>query len=164
MTGLHLLAETMDDYQVKGREHVDGLLEALKAHLVDNASEMEKEKSVSEVDRVLAIMNLLAEEPDDRTTGLRAGDHYWRQGNSLFLVIASCLPRYCRYAKALGDVPVIKEARQMTSLLEGEMYFDRKETHPTREGVEVHVINIETLRAKGTPLTNFQDGTEPSET
>ena len=163
MTGLVLLAETMDEYQVKGREHVDRLLQALKDHLVDNASEMEKEKSVSEVDRVLAVMNLLAEEPDDRSTGLRAGDHYWRQGNSLFLVIGSCLPRYCRYSKALGDVPVIKEARQMTSLLEGEVYFDRKEQHPTREGVEVHVINIDTLRSKGTPLTNFQDGTEPSE-
>ena len=74
------------------------------------------------------------------------------------------LRRYCKQRGiVLGDVPVIKEARQMTSLLEGEMYFDRKETHPTREGVEVHVINIETLRAKGTPLTNFQDGTEPSE-
>lgn len=163
MTGLQLLVDTMDQYQVSGSEHVSALLDSLKSHLQDNAGEMEKEKSVSEVDRVLATMNLLAEEPDDRTTGLRAGDHYWRQGNSLFLVIASALPRYCRYSKALGDVPVIKEARQMTSLLEGEVYFDRKEQHPTREGVEVHVINLEALRTKGTSLTNFQDGTEPSE-
>lgn len=164
MTGLALLAKTMDRYAVAGREHVDRLLVALQSHLAENATEMEREKSVSEVDRVLNVMNLLAEEPDDRTTGLRPGDHYWRAGNSLFLVISSALPRYCRYAKSLGDVPVIREPRQMTSLLEGELYFDRKEIHPHREGVDVHVINLEVLRqTKGVTLTNFQDGTEPSE-
>lgn len=164
LVGLHMLAVTMDEYQIAGREHVDKLIDSLKAHLHDNAGEMEKEKAVSEVDRVLAAMNLLAEEPDDRAIGLRSGDHYWRQGNSLYLVIASCLPRYCRYARSLGDTPVIREARQMTSLLEGETYFDRKESHPYREGVEVHVIKLDVLRNKGTVLTNFQDGGEPSET
>ncbi|MCY1358877.1 hypothetical protein D9M69_454240 [compost metagenome] len=51
----------------------------------------------------------------------------------------------------------------MASLLEGEIYFDRKESHPHREGVFVHVIDLAKIREKGTPLTNFQDGTEPSE-
>ena len=163
LTGLALLAKTMDDYEVKGREHVDELFNALSGFLSSNAGEMEKEKSISEVDRVLSTLNQMAEDPDDRQTGLRAGDHYWRQGNSLFLVISSCLPRYCRYAKTLGDIPVIKEARQMTSLLEGEVYFDRREQHPHKEGVDVHVINLSAVRSKGTPLTNFQDDTEPAE-
>ncbi len=124
---------------------------------------MEKEKSISEVDRVLSTFNQMAEDPEDRQTGLRPGDHYWRQGDSLFLVVSSCLPRYCRYAKTLGDIPVIKESRQMTSLLEGEVYFDRKEQHPFKEGVDVHVIKLSAVRDKGTPLTNFQDETEPEE-
>lgn len=163
LTGLALLAKTMDDYQVRGREHVDALFDALAGFLSNNAGEMEKEKSISEVDRVLGTLNQMAEDPEDRQTGLRPGDHYWRQGDSLFLVISSCLPRYCRYAKTLGDIPVIRETRQMTSLLEGEVYFDRKEQHPHKEGVDVHVISLSAVRGKGTPLTNFQDETEPEE-
>ena len=163
LTGLALLAKTMDDYEVKGREHVDALFQSLAGFLSSNAGEMEKEKSISEVDRVLSTFNQMAEDPEDRQTGLRPGDHYWRQGDSLFLVVSSCLPRYCRYAKTLGDIPVIKESRQMTSLLEGEVYFDRKEQHPFKEGVDVHVIKLSAVRDKGTPLTNFQDETEPEE-
>jgi hypothetical protein len=163
LTGLHLMAIAMDRYNLNGRDHVDGLFDALADYLQDNAGEMEKEKSTSEVDRVLSSMNQLADEQEDKATGLRPGHHYWRKGDQLFLVIASCLPRYCRYAKVLGDTPVIKEARQMTSLLEGEVYFDRKERHPYKEGVDVHVINMDAIRKKGTTLTNFQDETEPEE-
>lgn len=163
LAGLHLMGMTMDKYKLNGRGHVDKLYDALADYLQDNAGEMEKEKSVSEVDRVLASMNQLADDQEDKATALRPGHHYWRKGDMLYLVIAASLPRYCRYAKILGDTPVIKEARQMTSLLEGEVYFDRKEAHPYKEGVDVHVLSIEGLRKKGTTLTNFQDGTEPEE-
>lgn len=163
--GLHMLARTLDECNLEGADSVDMLTEALKSYLSVNSKEMEREKTTSEVDRVLTTMDLLAEDPEDRGTGLRAGDHYWRRGNQLYLILPSCLPRYCRYAKALGDIPVIREARQMASLLEGEVYFDRKEQHPHRQGVEVHVLNLDRLREeKGASLTNFQDGSEPSET
>jgi hypothetical protein len=163
LTGLALMIETLEDYEVQAVDDIQMLVDALVEHLDVNAGEMEREKSVSEVDRVLNAMNQLADEPDDRTTGLRPGDHYWRQGDNLYLIVSACLPRYCRYARTLGDQPVIRETRQMVSLLEGEIYFDRREAHPHREGVEVHVLSLAKLRKKGTVLTNFQDGTEPTE-
>jgi hypothetical protein len=162
--GLAMLEDTMDACELKGVGGVDTLRAALIHHLSANSNELEKETSRSEVDRVLEALDLLAESNSNSTFELVPGLHYWRAGDQLSLVIASTIPRYRGYAKQSGGIAVISEPRQMTSLLEGEVYFDRKEQHPTKEGVFVHIIDLAKLRAeKGVFLTNFQDGTEPSE-
>ncbi|MCY1280336.1 hypothetical protein D9M70_291200 [compost metagenome] len=163
LLGLRLFSETMRDCQLAGSGMVDELYIDLRDYLALNAGVLKREKSRTAVDKVLGYMDTLAGEPEDRHSGLRAGDHYWRTGNALYLVISDCLPRYRRYMVGMSEKVDIKEAAQMASLLEGEIYFDRKESHPHREGVFVHVIDLAKIREKGTPLTNFQDGTEPSE-
>lgn len=161
LTGLHMLAETMDDYEVRGREHVDALIDALKEHLKSSVGEMVKEKRHSEVSRVLNAMNQMADAIEDPHYCLKPGTHYWRQGNYLYLNVLASLPRYCRYAKSIDSPAVIRDHRQMATLLEGSTYFDRKEMHPTRQGVEIYVIDIAKAGEEGAILTNFQDGTEP---
>lgn len=161
--GLEVLAKTMDHCGLAGSDHINGLADALCDYLAANAASLKREKSRTAVDKVLAYMDVLAGESSDRAIGLRAGDHYWREGNQLFLCLQDCMPRYRRYMVGMQEKIDIREPGQMGSLLEGEVYFDRKENHPTREGVEVHVLNLFSLREKGTSLTNFQDGTEPSE-
>ena len=163
LTGLYLLAETMDDYEVAGREHVDALVEALKEHLKVSMGEMVKEKKHSEVSRVLSAMNQMADSLEDPNHSLRAGSHYWRKGNLLFLNVLACIPRYCRYARSVDSPAVIRDYRQMASLLEGSTYYDRKEPHPYRQGVDIYVINIAKAGEEGAILTNFQDATEPEE-
>jgi hypothetical protein len=161
--GLDTLARTMDECGVKGSAAVNALGDSLVAYLSSNVSTLRKDKIRSAVDKVLAYMDVLAGESADRTTGLRAGDHYWRSGDYLYLVLQDCMPRYRRYMVGMQEKIDIREVGQMASLMAGETYYDRLEPHPTREGVDVHVVNIKGLREKGTPLTNFQDETEPSE-
>lgn len=161
--GLEMLAKTLDDSGLKGADDVAMISKALKEFLQDHSVDMEREKSISEVDRVLASMDEMAGEDSDRSDCLRPGDHYWRAGKFLSIVLQSCMPRYCRYARNIGDTPVIRDARQMASLLQGEVYFDRKEVHPHRPGVDVFVIDLSKMTKKSFALTNFQDGTEPAE-
>ena len=163
--GLSILEETMDQCEVRGSAAVGSLRTALISHLAENSKELEKETSRSEVDRVLEALDLLAESMTTPSFMLVPGLHYWRTGDQLSLVIGACIPRYRGYSKQLGTTAVISEPRQMISLLEGEVYFDRKEQHPFKEGVFVHILDMAKLRSeKGVYLTNFQDGTEPSET
>ncbi|MNY46648.1 hypothetical protein D3C86_1818470 [compost metagenome] len=50
----------------------------------------------------------------------------------------------------------------MRSLLEGELYFERREGHPTRDA-HVFVISLEKLNKKGTTLSNFLNDTDPDD-
>lgn len=161
--GLEMLAKTLDDSGLKGSDDVAMITASLKDYLSSHSEDMEREKSISEVDRVLASMDEMAGEDAERADCLRPGDHYWRAGKFLSIVLQSCMPRYCRYARNLGDTPVIRDARQMSSLLQGEVYFDRREVHPYRPGVDVFVIDLTKMAKKSFSLTNFQDGTEPAE-
>ncbi len=161
--GLEMLSKTLDDSGLSGSEDIATLTDALKAFLNDHSQDMEREKSISEVDRVLSSMDEMAGEDSERSDCLRPGDHYWRAGKFLSIVLQSCMPRYCRYARNIGDTPVIRDARQMASLLQGEVYFDRKEAHPYRPGVDVYILDLTKMAKKSFALTNFQDGTLPAE-
>ncbi len=161
LTGLHMLIHTMEEFKIGGVEAVRSLYDQLSDYLGRDVVEAERGKSSSEVDRVLSSFNMMAEEPDGAPTKLEAGRHYWRQGDSLYLVLQSCMPIYLRFSRNMGDAPVIKDFSQMSRLLEGEVYFDRKEVHPTREHAEVFVIDIGKLGRKGTSMNNFTDETEP---
>ncbi|MNR38044.1 hypothetical protein D3C85_1561160 [compost metagenome] len=104
----------------------------------------------------------MADEQEGSNTRLQPGKHYWRQGDSLYLVLQSCLPLYLRYVRNIGEQPVIREFHQMRSLLEGELYFERREGHPTRDA-HVFVISLEKLNKKGTTLSNFLNDTDPDD-
>ena len=161
--GLEMLAETMDEFKVHGSSDVRELINLYKDHLQMNYSRMEKEKSVSEVDRVLACFDLMAAEREEGGMSLVPGTHYWRKGDQLYLDLTMAMPRYCRFAKSMGDTPVIRDSRQMASLLDGEIYMERVEQHPHKPGVSIYVISIAKIAGKGTNLTNFQNNTEAEE-
>lgn len=162
LTGLYMLIHTMEEYEVKGVSHVKALYDALRVYLGGEVVESERGKSSSEVDRVLSTFNTMADPTQDERTRLEPAKHYWRQGDSLYLVLQSCLPRYTQFTRSTGDTPVIREFDQMRNLLEGEVYFERREPHPTRNA-DVFVISMERLSKKGTLLNNFTESTAEEE-
>lgn len=160
LTGLHMLIQTMTDFEVGGVEEVQRLESSLIAYLGGRVTEVERGKSASEVDRVLGSMNIMADDTFDERIRLLPGKHYWRQGDSVYLVLQSCVPRYHSYCKSIGDIPVIKQFQQLSQLLEGEVYFERIEQHPDNPEIEVYVINARKLTDKGTTMNNFKRDTE----
>lgn len=160
LTGLHMLIQTMTDFEVGGVEEVQRLETALIEYLGNKVTETERGKSASEVDRVLGSLNVLADETFEERMRLVAGKHYWRQGESIYLVLQSCVPRYQSYCRSVGEVPVIKQLQQLTQLLEGEVYYERTEQHPDNPELEVFVINAKKLTDKGTTMNNFKRDTE----
>ena len=161
-TGLHMLIHTMNEFKVDGVEDVQFLYDELVTYMGGRVTEAERGKSASEVDRVLGTMNILADDTMDERIRLIPGKHYWRQGDSLYLVLQSCLPRYHAYTKTVGEQPVIRQFQQLTQLIEGEVYFQRIEPHPQNGEIDVYVISVKTLADKGTSLNNFQKETEPA--
>ncbi|QYW06510.1 hypothetical protein uan_098 [Pseudomonas phage UAntarctica] len=157
LTGLHMLMHTMDEYEVGAKQHVQELYDSLVKHLGGRVMEVDRGQSSSEVDRVLAAMNMQADDTFPESYRLMPGKHYWKAGDSLYLNLQSCLPRYLVYAKHSGEQAVIRQYHQMVELLEGEVYYERTEPHPSRERCEVFVINIPKLEEKGTLLNNFID-------
>lgn len=161
LLGLHMLIHTMEEYGINGIDAVRDLYYALTEYLGGRVVEASRGKSASEVDKVLAAMNMMAEEADGSPTKLLPGKHYWRQGNMLYLVMQSCMPLYLRYMRNIGESAVIRDFSQINSLLRGEVYFEYVEPHIHREKVDVFVVNTDKLAEKGTHLGNFLDETEP---
>lgn len=160
LTGLHMLIHTMEEFEVGGVEEVQRLEATLITYLGGRVSEVERGKSASEVDRVLAAMNIMADDTYDERLRLLPSKHYWRQGDSIYMVLQSCVPRYQSYCKSIGEVPVFKQFNQLTQLIEGEVYFERIEAHPENPEIEVYVINAAKLSLKGTVMNNFRRDTE----
>jgi hypothetical protein len=163
LTGLHMLIHTMTEFGVGGVEEVQMLEKELIEYLGGRVSEVERGKSASEVDRVLGALNIMADETFDERLQLVAGKHYWRQGDSLYLVLQSCLPRYQAYSKSIGEMAVIRQYQQMTQLIEGEVYYERTEPHPNNNEIDVFVIDVRKLQVKGTTMNNFMKETEAAE-
>ena len=163
LVGLELLAQTCEAYEVDVYTEVRELAEGLVSHLSNVVSEVSKDKNITEVDKVLLSFDAMASEPEDLSSGLRPGDHYWRQGDSLYLCLTAIMPRYLRFARSTGEIAAIRDASTMGSLMNGETYFLRSEPHPLNSAVKVHVIDIAGLTEKGTVLSHFTDGTEPNE-
>lgn len=160
LTGLHMLMHTMTEFKVGGVDEVQKLYDALVAYLGGQVIVAERGKAASEVDRVLNALNIQADATFEERHRIEPGTHYWRQGDSLYLVMQSCLPRYLGYTRTIGEVATIRVYEQIASLLEGEVYFERREPHPYREGVDVFVISLKKLYDKGTTLNNFVDDTD----
>lgn len=162
LTGLHMLIMTMEEFKVGGVEAVRELEGELIQYLSGRVAQAERGKSASEVDRVLQMMNVIAEENENTNIHLKASQHYWRNGDHIYMVLQSCLPQYLRHMRSVGERPVISDYHQLRSLLEGEVYFERTESHPYRPGTEVFVIDAEKLAARGTVMNNFNES-EPDE-
>lgn len=159
LTGLHMLMHTMKHYEIGGVEDVRSLYDTLVAYLGGEVQEAERGKAVSEVGRVMDAFNTMADATFEAKYMIEQTNHYWRAGDSLYLVLQSCMPRYVGYSKSIGDQPVIKTYQQITELIEGEVYFIRKEAHPTRENVLVYVLDTRKLTEKGSSTNNFlQEG------
>lgn len=157
LTGLHMLMHTLDEFRVGGSEEVRKLYDALVVYLGGQVVEAERGRSTSEVDRVLSTLNFMADSTTEERYRLSPGSHYWRQGNSLYLVMQSCLQRYKMYQRALNEPVVIQAFDQMRNLIMGEVYFERVEAFPGREETEVFVLNIEALSKRGTSMNNFME-------
>ena len=162
LTGLDRMMHTMEEFKVGGREEVQKLYDALVEYLGGQVILSERGKSASEVDRVLASLNIQADSTFEERYLLAPGSHYWRQGDSLYLVLQSCMPRYLGYSRSVGETAVISDYDQIATLLEGEVYFERREPHPHRD-VDVFVVSLKKLHEKGTTMNNFADGSEAEE-
>lgn len=156
LTGLHMLVHTMKEYGVGGVGEVEKLEAALVAYLGGEVIEDSRGKSASEVGRVLEVLNTLADETTEDKDRLKPGLHYWKQGDSLYLVLQSCHPNYLRYCRSIGDPPVIRHLDQLNRLISGEVYHLRTEPHPGKPA-DVFVVSVDMVAKYGTNLNNFQE-------
>lgn len=161
LVGLEMLKQCCETYGVDVTDEVQELSDSLTGYLTKAVREMATEKSVSEVDKVLQALDSMAGEPDDVNSGLRAGTHYWRKGNDLYLILQAIMPRYLRFARSTGDSIAIRDHMALGSLLQGETYFKHTDQHPEKPALRVHVIDMGALSDKGTVLVNFIDESEP---
>jgi hypothetical protein len=106
---------------------------------------------------VLTTLNHMADEGTEERYRLLPGMHYWRAGDSIYLVMGSCMQRYKLYSRAMGETVIIGAFDQLRNLITGEVYFERTEQHPTRQGTEVFVLNASKLAKRGTEMTNFRE-------
>ena len=158
--GLKFLTEIMETYS---SNTVDMLIEKkneLIQELEGTVDEVNKEKRHSATDDILIAFDNMASDPENLSYGLECGRHYWRKGSMVHFDIRQCFPRFRRYARGIGQDNIsITTDLQLKELLEAEPYFEAPvQQHPHRAGVEIHVINLDKLRAKGTVLTNLQEG------
>lgn len=163
LTGLHMLKHTMAEYKVGGLEEVQKLEDALIKYLGGSVVRAERGRMTSEVDRVLSTMNVMAEKTTEDRFLLKPSLHYWRQGDSLYLALHTCMPRYKAFARNQGDTVVIGAYSQLRDLLLGETYFERVEPFPGNEDAEVFVLNLSKLSERGTFMNNFMECEEPEE-
>lgn len=165
LLGLHMTAEVMREYGVKGVEEVVALESALASWLDSDTSYTEQRgRSASEVAKVLEVLNVMADKDGTGDLVLKPGKHYWRSGNQLTLLLQSCHPVYLRYMRNIGEPAAIKAYQQLTKLIEGETYHERTEMHPDADRqVQVYVLNIPTLSRLGIELNNFQECEVPEE-
>ena len=163
LTGLHMLKHTMNEYKVGGIEQVEKIEEALLKYLGNGVVRAERGRMTSEVDRVLTTMNIMAEASTEERFMLKPSQHYWRLGDSLYLVLHTCMPRYKAFSRNQGDAVVIGAYSQMRDLLVGETYFERIEPFPGNEDAEVFVLNIPKLSERGTIMNNFMECDVPEE-
>lgn len=157
LTGLKMLMTTLDEFEVGGSEEVKKLYNSLVEYLGGRVVEAERGRSTSEVDRVITTLNHMADESTEERYRLEPGRHYWRQGNSLYLVLQSCLQRYKMYQRLMGESVVIQAFDQLHNLIEGESYFERIEPFPGREETAVYVLNAQGLSKRGTSVANFKE-------
>lgn len=155
LMGLDFLRDSLDSCGMDISEDIDMLKQSVMDYLAENHRSLENERRTTEVDQVLKAMNQMAAEPDDNSFGLKVERHYYRIGEKLFINLPLCHSRYRRWARSVGDIAVINQSDQMASLLEGETFFDRITEHKDAMGVDMHVINLRTLKDKGIMLGNF---------
>lgn len=155
LTGLHMMMHTMKSYKVGGVDAVQDLYDTLVLYLGGEVQATERGKSISEVGRVIDFLNTMADPTFEARFKIEPQNHYWRAGDSIYLVLQSCMPRYVGYAKSIGESPVIRSFNQLVELIDGEVYYMRTEAHPTRENVVVYVLDAKKLTEKGTSVNNF---------
>lgn len=157
LMGLDFMNEALLATKVDVSSEIAALKESLLAYMVQNHAKDEQTKRLTEVDFVLQAYDMMAADPEDRQTGLKCDEHYYRIGDSLFLNIPLCMARYRRWCRAVGEAPTIVNPDQMTALLEGELFFDRISEDLDKPGVQYHVVNLHMLRARGLSLPNFRE-------
>lgn len=155
LTGLKMLMHTMESFGVGGVDEVKKLYDALVVYLGGQVVEAERGRSTSEVDRVLTAFNQMADAGTEERYRLLPGMHYWRAGDSVYLVLSSCMQRYKMYSRAIGEVVTISAFDQLHNLIIGETYFERIEPYPGREGTKVYVLSAAALDKRGTSMSNF---------
>lgn len=160
LTGLHMLMHTMDTHDIKGVDAVQKLQDALVRFLGGTARITERGRSVSEVGRVIDHLNTMADPTFEDRFQINS-NFYWRVGDSIYLVLQSCMPRYIGYARSIAQPPVITSFSALADLLDGEVYFLRREIHPVRPNTEVFVLDAKKLIEKGVSVNNFIESDAP---
>lgn len=103
LTGLKMLMHTMESFGVGGVDEVKKLYDSLVIYLGGQVVEAERGRSTSEVDRVLTAFNQMADAGTEERYRLQPGMHYWRAGDSVYLILSSCMQRYKMYSRAIGE-------------------------------------------------------------
>lgn len=158
MVGLRFLSYVMETYDEAFAEEIIFLRDKLVVELSGKSSDMVKAKRHSALDDILQSFDAMAAESDNPHHGLVCGTHYWVQGNMLYLDLRQSFTKFRRFARGIGMEVSVTSAAQVRALIVGETYFVGTTKHPHRAQVEILMLNMDTLRDKGTVITNFEIG------
>lgn len=157
LIGLKFLQYVISHYSRDAAEVIQGHMEHSISYWQANSNSVVQRMSRSAVDEVITNFDLMAGEEHNEMYGLVAGVHYWRNGDLLLLDIHSMFPRYRRFTRSQGVEGTIKAVTQLTELLAGEVYFEGKIPHPSREGLDLHIVNTTKLAQKSITLPFMQE-------
>ncbi len=158
MVGLKFLSYVMETYDEAFAAEILEMRDQLIAELSGKSKELVKAKRHSALDDIIQAFDTMAAESDNPHHGLVVGTHYWVVGKVLYLDLRQSFPRFRRYARGIGMDLSVSSAAQVKSLIVGETYYEGSTQHPYRAQVEILMLNMDTLRDKGTVLTNFEIG------
>lgn len=152
---LQYIMQTFDkEFAAEVKAYADDLLQRLEG----GSEELVKSKKHSALDDILLAFDNMAAEYEHRDHGLECGVHYWVTGSILYLDIRATFPRFRRYSRGIGMDTTVSTPAQVSGLMRGETYFEGVTQHPHKPNVEMLMLNLDTLRQKGTSLVNFEEG------
>lgn len=155
--GIKFLLDIVSYYSQEHADTIQDYLDAAVQEWRSNSSATSQRMARTALDDVVACFDQMAAEENSEMYGLVAGTHYWKNGDLIFLDVRSIFPRYRRFIRSQGFEGSIRAMSQLTELLAGELYYEGKIPHPQRDGLELHILNVEKLAAKSISLPYLQE-------
>lgn len=158
LTGLKFLTYVMETYDKELAKDIEQMQVKYLGVIEESSEDLVKAKRQSALDEILQAFDAMAAEKEDQKHGLEVGVHYWVKGDTLSIDLKQIFPRFRRYARGIDMEVSVRSAAQIKTLIQGELYFEGTTLHPYKPQVEIILLNLKSLRAKGTVLTNFEFG------
>lgn len=158
LVGLKFLKVCITPFSTELASELQQFYDEYLIHLQQTAEETNREKSMSAVDDLLRVVDIMASEPTNMQYGLVSGRHYWRDERMVYIDTRQVFPRIRRFIRSTGQESSIVTPEQWQNLLEKEVYSKGKIKHPNKPAVVIHMLDYDKLQEKGVGMSHLYIG------